>query len=629
VLGISLLASLSLVKKPCSSAEVSRKEKSIDSIDVKEEQPDRKRKSNNTNLFRSSPALDCFLLPSFFFVYIFLLSLRNPSVFLSSLMLGSLSWVFSGTLSQALNKTQTMLHSDCWTFSATTFQWTRFPYDLPEPRAFGIMLHTNESAIIYGGLTPNVTDGNKVLVLDETPNGWHEIHPIIDDLDPATMPPPIRSFGLVGIALNSTTIAVSGGARIDVINGVVSDDVVPHPVSLWYVFSMVNTSHGVWSQKVVGGESSSMNIGFIFAEVVKTSDTSLLVAGGAGGLLSLTENMWTFDFISGTVTLLDPPLSVIPTSRAMSSSVMLTSQYFLLFGGLNFLGALSDVWIYDILHNYWTRIPIASTPSPRMYSATTFVDGSLYIYGGFDDVMLLQDTWLLDFESRSWKLLHSSLHINIFGRKVNMLTPRSRLSASLTAINNSMLFLYGGLGSASSFDDTWLFNLTDNTWATFFTLGTQPNGRYAHTATLISSSPPIVAIFGGVDRTGFGTVAIVDSKDYFWSVNLVTGTWSQINSTRPSAPSLSPIARAYHTSSLMLMGSKKVMVVFGGRDMLSNALDDTWLFDFDATTWTLLTPLKRPSPRFGHASSFIDQGLIILVHGYHREHTDILLLFVD
>ena len=71
--------------------------------------------------------------------------------------------------------------------------------------------------------------------------------------------------------------------------------------------------------------------------------------------------------------------------------------------------------------------------------------------------------------------------------------------------------------------------------------------------------------------------------------------WQQIEPTTSA-----PLPRwDHHLGADVANGA---LLVFGGRDNDGNALGDTWHFDLDTGTWTLLD-IEGPSARFGSATA--------------------------
>ncbi|HWB74935.1 MAG TPA: kelch repeat-containing protein [Nannocystaceae bacterium] len=84
------------------------------------------------------------------------------------------------------------------------------------------------------------------------------------------------------------------------------------------------------------------------------------------------------------------------------------------------------------------------------------------------------------------------------------------------------------------------------------------------------------------------------------------------NTYRMLAPAASPSARFNH--SLDDLGDGRLLL-FGGRDAAGVWLNDTWIFDVEAETWTQLAPATPPSIRNSHETAYDGAGTVVLFGG--------------
>jgi hypothetical protein len=97
------------------------------------------------------------------------------------------------------------------------------------------------------------------------------------------------------------------------------------------------------------------------------------------------------------------------------------------------------------------------------------------------------------------------------------------------------------------------------------------------------------------------------------SVLAATPTWQQLAADRPG-----PVARFDHT--LAADDEAKQLILFGGRDANYTALNDTWLFDLDARTWTQIDG-DGPAPRFGQAVAVDPSARRLYLFGGQNQDT--------
>lgn len=84
------------------------------------------------------------------------------------------------------------------------------------------------------------------------------------------------------------------------------------------------------------------------------------------------------------------------------------------------------------------------------------------------------------------------------------------------------------------------------------------------------------------------------------------------NTYRVLAPAGSPSGR--FNASLEDLGDGRLLL-FGGRDAAGVWLNDTWIFDVDAESWTQLAPATPPSARNSHETAYDGAGTVVLFGG--------------
>lgn len=132
--------------------------------------------------------------------------------------------------------------------------------------------------------------------------------------------------------------------------------------------------------------------------------------------------------------------------------------------------------------------------------------------------------------------------------------------------------------------------------------GEEVRPRRGHTATLLSSSPPLVLFYGGVTSEGAsGDMALfnVGKLRYFFGWFLLeTATWTKMEHASPR--------RAFHSADLV--GTR--LYVFGGlgppRYRSTNSLV---YFDIEKCVWFLPTVKTLPEPRSKHCSAVLGEKI--------------------
>merc|ERR1712048_395147 len=78
------------------------------------------------------------------------------------------------------------------------------------------------------------------------------------------------------------------------------------------------------------------------------------------------------------------------------------------FGGEDLSDLQNDLWMYDLVNQYWVEITPASgspTPEAREKSFATSANNMFYMCGGESSSEVLQDCWSFDPQNLAWTQL--------------------------------------------------------------------------------------------------------------------------------------------------------------------------------------------------------------------------------
>ena len=183
-------------------------------------------------------------------------------------------------------------------------------------------------------------------------------------------------------------------------------------------------------------------------------------------------------------------------------------------------GGGTQTWIYDLSDNNWTpRSPVNNPPARQYHEMAWLGDDKVLLFGGFDENFInLNDTWVYDLSDNTWT------------QKFPGTNPSARSGHGMAKIGDDQVLLFGGDGDDGG---TWAYDLSDNNW--------------------ISKSPPVP----------------------------------------PPHHDQCPLAN---------VGADKVLL-FGS---------DTWVYDLSDNAWTLMSPATAPPGRgnYGMASIGGDKALL-------------------
>ncbi|MBM3242979.1 T9SS type A sorting domain-containing protein [Candidatus Poribacteria bacterium] len=172
--------------------------------------------------------------------------------------------------------------------------------------------------------------------------------------------------------------------------------------------------------------------------------------------------------------------------------------------------------------------------------------------------------------------------------------PSARRNHAMAYISRNRVLLFGGYGASSTYDDTWVYYLSDNTW-TPKTLSPHPSARGSHAMAYIGGDK--VLLFGGYD--GF------NNYNDTWVYDLSDDAWTQQN------PSSKPSAR--RAPAMAYIGGDKVLLFGGG---ITSVYNDTWVYDLSDDAWTQQNPSSKPSARHSSSMAYIGGDKALLFGGW-------------
>jgi hypothetical protein len=280
-----------------------------------------------------------------------------------------------------------------------------------------------------------------------------------------------------------------------------------------------------------------------------------------------------------------------PSPRSGSTMVYdRLRQFCIVFGGDTQPGVTSDeVWAFD--GTGFTNWSASTVRPPARNDAMLGEDeahGSI-LFGGRDAASVpFGDTWL--WNGDAWTQL------------ITVQSPSARSAGALARSGPASVLLFGGMdGNGQPLGDTW--SLTAAAVWTQRTTAQAPAARLNHAMACELTGGNRVWLFGGTN----GNLWFDDL--WVYDPNQAVPTWTPVPQFQR------PPARDIHV--MTFDDRRNRLVLFGGRDSLGQALDDTWEFDVGAGAWTLRTPARRPWPRHNAALTFDSlKGRAVLAGGY-------------
>ena len=159
-------------------------------------------------------------------------------------------------------------------------------------------------------------------------------------------------------------------------------------------------------------------------------------------------------------------------------------------------------------------------------------------------------------------------------------------------------YLFGGRDGSTVFDDTWKFDLADDTW-TKLEPASAPPARFGHEAVWVEGIGLVVFAGQADPQTFFGDLWAYDPDSDDWSALPASGA--------------APVARY---GSCAAIGPDGRLWISHGFTQEQSRFSDTRAYDFASGSWTDETPAgSRPVERCLHGCWWTDAGELALYAG--------------
>jgi len=298
----------------------------------------------------------------------------------------------------------------------------------------------------------------------------------------------------------------------------------------------------------------------------------------------------------------------VPTARSGHNMLYdAVNEDIILFGGMkdnnNVEGSyLNDTWLYNYSENHWSEVQSSIGPGDRNTPAMVYdpTKERVILFGGINQDYFFNDTWELDLNTYEWSKIET----------VN--TPGFVADAGLVFDEvNQEIVLFGGHWQFGYFEETWIFNVNDDTWTKLNTT-VFPTQRYGHRM-VYSTKKQSIVLFAGHAYNVSDTV-----NNDMWIYDCLSKEWSELI-TDPVPPT-----RYWHDIAYDEVNEKIVM--FGGRLNWFNfdCRGDTWEFDEETNQWNEISTEPNPGERMTFSMVYHEEAeRIILFGGNENPYTSI------
>ncbi|GAW81026.1 kelch domain-containing protein [Plasmodium gonderi] len=243
----------------------------------------------------------------------------------------------------------------------------------------------------------------------------------------------------------------------------------------------------------------------------------------------------------------------------------------------------------------------------RFGHSCIFYKNNIYIYGGNQLS-----------ESLNTKLVKFSTVTQIFNLVEEKKPPQSRYYATLNLIYSSelkeqCLFLFGGKRGKYITNDTYMFNLNNNTWECI-KVKFSPPPFFGHVSFKYNN---IIFIHGG-------NMGNLNVNNDIWCYFEEEKKWVKIMSKDEyyNKNICKPSARFFHSCSLCIsnQGNDVKAFIFGGLNGNNKCVEDIfWCYSLNTGKWQKIQNSfgKIPVERFGHSSTVLNDRWFLLCGGYN------------
>ncbi len=305
-------------------------------------------------------------------------------------------------------------------------------------------------------------------------------------------------------------------------------------------------------------------------------DKRIVLYGGAvwDDEYTFYGELWGYD--TGTNTWSEMEAANMPPARFNSMVTYIPGRHQLfLFGGFARDGRIDDTWVYDFASSIWTELNPTDHPNQRSDSSIVYDPNNdvVVLFSGYRrDEVKTRETWVYSFEEGNWvEMAPVNPPLHQYGNyMIHTETGQLLMYPGHWSVVSGAVTVNHGFGG-----NIWEYDYVGDQW-TEIDSPSKPLGRYWGNLAYDSDRNRLV-LFGGQGARDF---------DDTWAYDIETGGWEQASGdTRPSKR---------NGSNMVYDPEHDVFVMFGGMNTAGSGLDDTWILDAEALTWSVAVDLIEP-----------------------------------
>lgn len=237
-----------------------------------------------------------------------------------------------------------------------------------------------------------------------------------------------------------------------------------------------------WSKIPLEPQQSLIHAPALIGHTMNKVGNNLYVFGGRSGLFSYNGHLYKIDPIKETIVQMNTTtLSKGPSARQGHSAVALNDKQLWIHGGNDGDSALDDTYILDVNTMTWKQVKSSGTKTEGHKSVLVEKDSQtfIYVFGGYSgSAGFVSDIRIYDVAKDTWSVL-----------------PKGKPRSFHTAVRvGSNVYLFGGLNSDNVIASTHVFSVVVDEWIEGSWVGPEPSPRQGHCAVAYGTD---IYLFGG------------------------------------------------------------------------------------------------------------------------------------
>ena len=274
----------------------------------------------------------------------------------------------------------------------------------------------------------------------------------------------------------------------------------------------------------------------------------------------------------------------------------------IMFGGGTMSGMRGDTWMYVYSTNSWTQIYSSANPPARNAAGMIYdpTQECMILFGGWLGSSRADDTWIFNCSTDEWTQVFPEV------------SPGPRMSPNMVFDTTSnIVVMFGGTGNDITYDDTWIYNCSSNTW-TEMVSSEHPCGRYGQ-----------CMIYDPVnDRTLlFSGNSVEGMNPDMWEYDYVFNNWTDISQV------VHPLGRKW--GSMVYDSDRQMGILFGGDCNTPEFVNDTWTYTCDGDVWVSMNPSPSPSIRASPGLAYDSTNQKVILFGGQSKESDVYISLGD